>query len=35
MIASFCVTLKICFQKVGKEKDFQNYKHDKELDQND
>ena len=35
MIAPICIILKICFQKIGEEKDLQDNEYDKKLDQND
>lgn len=35
MGASFRVIPEMCFQEIGKEKEFQNYKQDEKLDQYD
>jgi hypothetical protein len=35
MISPLLVICKLCLQKIGKEKQFQDTEHDKELDQND
>lgn len=35
MIASVSIVFKVCFQKIGKEEDFQDHKHHEKFDQND